>query len=71
MRYGNNPEEWFYLEVGANAQANIRTAAQKICDGCEHREACLTYAIDNNIWHGVWGAATPLERRKIAREREK
>jgi hypothetical protein len=35
-----------------------------LCEDCPFREACYWYAIDNNEEFGVWGGATPAQRRR-------
>ncbi|TYK45463.1 WhiB family transcriptional regulator [Actinomadura decatromicini] len=37
-------------------------AAKNICGGCPSRLACLTYANDHELYHGVWGGLTGDER---------
>jgi WhiB family redox-sensing transcriptional regulator len=39
--------------------------AKKLCNDCPIRQACLSYAIENNEVHGVWGQTTPIERKLI------
>jgi WhiB family redox-sensing transcriptional regulator len=41
-------------------------AAKRICAGCPVRTACLQHAVDAAEPTGVWGGATPAERRAIA-----
>jgi len=41
--------------------------AKEICGGCPVREDCLGYAIVNDEREGIWGAATPRERRSLVR----
>lgn len=43
--------------------------AKQICVDCPVRAACLEYALENRIDHGVWGGASERERRRIARSR--
>ena len=43
--------------------------AQRICAECPVSEACLEYALEHHIDHGVWGGASERERRRILRRR--
>ncbi len=43
--------------------------ARHICFQCPVRLACLEYALDFRIDHGVWGGASERERRRILRSR--
>lgn len=44
-------------------------AAQRISAECPVVEACLEYALEHHIDHGVWGGASERERRRILRRR--
>ncbi len=39
--------------------------ARAICARCPVREQCLTFALDWNITHGVWGGLAPKQRRPL------
>jgi WhiB family redox-sensing transcriptional regulator len=41
--------------------------ARRICNGCPVQQRCLDYALVNRIDHGVWGATSERERRRILR----
>jgi WhiB family transcriptional regulator, redox-sensing transcriptional regulator len=43
--------------------------AQRICAECPVAEACLEYALEHHIDHGVWGGCSERERRRILRRR--
>ncbi len=43
--------------------------AQRICGDCPVSDACLEYALENRIDHGVWGGRSERERRRIQRRR--
>jgi WhiB family transcriptional regulator, redox-sensing transcriptional regulator len=43
--------------------------AQRICSDCTVREACLAYALDERVDHGVWGGASERERKRLLRRR--
>ena len=45
--------------------------AKLVCRGCEVRELCLQFALEHEdiCRHGIWGATTERERRRIKRER--
>lgn len=40
-------------------------AAKEFCQTCSVKNMCLSYALSNNISHGVWGGKSARERRKI------
>ena len=44
-------------------------AAQRICAECPVADACLQYALDERVDHGVWGGKSERERRRILRRR--
>lgn len=39
--------------------------ARRICARCDVTEQCLTYALEHNENHGVWGGYTAAERRRM------
>lgn len=41
--------------------------AKSICNDCWIKNKCLAFAISTNEKEGVWGGATPNERRNIKR----
>jgi WhiB family redox-sensing transcriptional regulator len=41
--------------------------AKAVCARCPVRSACLEYALDNGLDHGVFGGVTERERRNLAR----
>ena len=42
-----------------------------VCAECPVREACLEYALENKIEHGVWGGKSERARATLVRERAK
>ena len=58
------PPAIFFPSDGAGVEV-----ARRYCAECEVREACLAYALDNHIEHGVWGGASERARRRMARQR--
>jgi len=39
--------------------------ARAVCRGCEVRQECLDYAIDNSERFGIWGGLSEKERRRM------
>jgi WhiB family redox-sensing transcriptional regulator len=65
MQAGNchsYPPETFFPSDGVGVDA-----ARRICEGCPVQQRCLDYALTNRIDHGVWGATSERERRRILR----
>jgi WhiB family transcriptional regulator, redox-sensing transcriptional regulator len=56
------PPSVFFPNDGTGVQV-----AQRICATCTVQEACLQYALDNHVDHGVWGGTSERERRRILR----
>lgn len=40
--------------------------AKAICNSCDVREKCLQFALDDEIEFGIFGGATPQERKQLA-----
>lgn len=55
------PDAWF-PEKGERPHA-----AKKVCALCPDwvRDACLAYALENGIDHGIWGGKSGRERREM------
>ena len=52
--------DWWFPQAGDRAER-----ARTVCARCKVRDACLEYAIDNNITHGIWGGLSPSERKSL------
>ena len=37
--------------------------ARRFCLGCDVRQACLDYAVENEIKHGMWGGVSENKRK--------
>lgn len=59
---GMDPDVFFGRNLTEARQA-IRT-----CDRCDVRQACLDYAVAENIEIGVWGGLTERQRRAYVRQ---
>jgi len=59
----------FFFERGDN-HATIE-ASKEFCKACVVRERCLEYAMNNNIVQGIWGGATPNDRRLMGQNKTK
>ncbi len=67
---GRNPRIWYpvddrtYRTEVADSYAYART----ICNQCPVLEQCLQYALSTGETNGMWGGATPAERRNLRRQ---
>jgi WhiB family redox-sensing transcriptional regulator len=52
--------EIFYPEKGGSTRE-----AKRVCSGCEVRDKCLQYALDNDERFGIWGGLADRERRRL------
>ncbi len=43
--------------------------ARRICGGCPVARACLEYALEGHVAHGVWGGTSERARRRLAARR--
>lgn len=61
--------DMFYPEIQGEAGAKQEAeAAKRICRICPVVDECLQYALDHDERHGVWGATSPKERRKLRQQ---
>ncbi|WP_422743448.1 WhiB family transcriptional regulator [Mycobacterium sp. WMMD1722] len=65
------PQEMFFPPDGERGRMLWRRyeTAKKICLSCPVIEACRAHALDTAEQYGVWGATTPLERRRLIQAR--
>jgi WhiB family transcriptional regulator, redox-sensing transcriptional regulator len=63
-RCRNYPPNVFFPSDGVGVDR-----ARKICVDCDVKVACLEYALDERIEHGVWGGTSERERRRILKRR--
>ena len=56
-----DPEAFFPEKGGSTREA------KRICTGCEVRDECLEFALDNDERFGIWGGMSERERRKLKR----
>jgi WhiB family redox-sensing transcriptional regulator len=59
--------EFFFPEEGGSG-TDIYTYSRKICGKCVVKNECLEWAIRHEAY-GMWGGTTPMERKKIRRNR--
>ncbi len=53
------------------AEKDLReNAARALCDRCSVRDACLSYAVNVQELHGIWGGLNELQRRRYVRRQQ-
>jgi WhiB family redox-sensing transcriptional regulator len=61
-----DPELFF--PIGSTGPAVLQvTEAKAVCQACRVREACLQWALEQGLDHGVWGGLDGDERRALRR----
>lgn len=61
---GLGTDIFFYDELPYEEQAPKRKKAAKLCATCEVQEACLNYALREEIEDGIWGGLSYIRRLK-------
>jgi WhiB family redox-sensing transcriptional regulator len=64
-----DPEAWFPEKGGSTRDAKRICNGARGVDGCEVREQCLRYALDQDERFGIWGGLSERERRRLRRTR--
>lgn len=59
-----DPEAFFPEKPGSDGSA----AAKRLCASCDVRDACLEYAIPNELY-GIWGGTSERQRQKMRADR--
>lgn len=57
-----NPELFFPRRGSGGLKVEL---AKAYCWGCQHRVACLEFAVRTGQWYGVWGGLTEEERQQM------
>ena len=60
----NHPPAVFFPSDGVGVET-----AKEICSSCPVKEECLDYALEHRVDHGVWGATSERQRRRILKAR--
>ena len=61
-----NPELFFPIGTTGPAVTQV-DEAKRVCGQCQVRNECLTWALEENQDHGVWGGLSEDERRSLRR----
>jgi len=59
-----DPEAFFPEKGGSTGDA------RRICRGCDVREECLEYALENDERFGIWGGMSERQRRPMRAARK-
>lgn len=59
-------DHWFPDDYGSGTEYRM---AKAICQQCPVINECLQMALDGNERSGLWGGLSPMERRKLRKER--
>lgn len=65
-----DPDDFYPISIVGrrrDARPDPNEAAKTVCKGCDVREKCLTWALEMDERHGVWGGLSPEERQELIR----
>ncbi|WP_432040324.1 WhiB family transcriptional regulator [Streptomyces cucumeris] len=62
-----DPELFFPVGIAGPAAQQQEARAKQVCEGCPVAQACLEYALEAGMTHGVWGGTGEEERRALRR----
>lgn len=60
---GMDPNQ--FVPEGRGNGGLLYVEARQICDRCPVKAECLAYALHNGEEYGMWGGATPQERKEM------
>jgi WhiB family redox-sensing transcriptional regulator len=63
-----DPDLFFPISSAGPAAGQV-SRAKAVCGGCQVRRQCLSFALENDQVHGVWGGMTAEERQSLRRRR--
>ena len=63
-----DPDLFFPISSTGRALEQI-AKAKATCTGCPVRQACLEFALEHDLMHGIWGGTTPDDRQAWRHER--
>lgn len=55
------------VNIFMSKEQKVMKDALAICAGCLVINDCLTFAMTNNITHGIWGGKTERQRKSLKR----
>jgi WhiB family redox-sensing transcriptional regulator len=61
---GENPDLFFPIGRAGPALAQVEDA-RRVCRRCDVSEACLSWALEVGLGHGILGGLTEDERREL------
>jgi WhiB family redox-sensing transcriptional regulator len=64
----DDPDLYFPISSTGSALRQI-AKAKATCAGCPVRQACLEFALEHDLIHGIWGGTTPEDRQAWRHER--
>lgn len=61
---GLGNQDFFFPNSQVELEQRLPTY-KELCGRCIHQSECLTYALDNEIFEGIWAGTTPDQRKAL------